>query len=60
VLIDDTPSTVTYYAEAVGFVSGVLQVQVQIPTGIRTSQADSLLLTIGGNTIQTGVTVQIK
>ena len=49
-----------YYAEANGFVSGLMQVNVQIPTGIRTGQADSISLSIGGNTSQSGVTVQIK
>ena len=60
VLIDDTPATVQYYGEAIGIVSGVLQINVLIPTGIRTSQADSLSFTIGGNTSQSGVSVQIK
>ncbi|MGA3016140.1 MAG: hypothetical protein ABSF62_03405 [Bryobacteraceae bacterium] len=60
VLIDDTPATVAYYGEAGGDVSGVMQINVLIPTGIRTSQAVSLSFTIGGNTSQSGVTVQIK
>jgi uncharacterized protein (TIGR03437 family) len=41
-------------------VSGVLQVQVQMPPGIRTSQTDSIFLTIGGNTSQSGVTVWVQ
>jgi uncharacterized protein (TIGR03437 family) len=60
VLIDDTPATVQYYGEAIGIVSGVMQINVLIPTGIRTSQADSLSFTIGGNTSQSGISVQIK
>jgi uncharacterized protein (TIGR03437 family) len=60
VLIDQLPATVAYYGEAFGIVSGVMQINVLIPTGIRTSQADSISFTIGGNTSQSGVTVQIK
>jgi uncharacterized protein (TIGR03437 family) len=51
---------VQYYGEASGIVSGVMQINVLIPTGIRTSQADGISFTIGGNTSQSGVTVQIK
>ena len=60
VLIDNLPATVAYYGEAGGDVSGVMQINVQIPMGIRTSQADPISFTIGGNTSQSGVTVQIK
>jgi len=60
VLIDQLPATVQYYGEAYGIVSGVMQVNVLIPAGIHTSQADSIALTIGGNSSQSGVTVQIK
>jgi uncharacterized protein (TIGR03437 family) len=60
VLIDDTPATVLYYGEAYGDVSGVLQINVLIPTGIRTSQPVSLLYSIGGNQSPGGVNVQIK
>jgi hypothetical protein len=59
VLIDNLPATVAYYGEAYGIVSGVMQVNVQIPTGIRTSQADTISLTIGGNTSQNGVTISV-
>jgi uncharacterized protein (TIGR03437 family) len=60
VLIDSLPATVTYYAEAYGFVSGLLQVNVQIPQGVRTGQADTISLTIGGNTSQSAVTVSVQ
>jgi uncharacterized protein (TIGR03437 family) len=60
VLVDQLPATVQYYGEATGIVSGVMQINVQIPTGIRTSQADGISFTIGGNTSQSGVTVQIR
>jgi len=60
VLIDNQPATVMYYGEAYGFVSGLMQVNVLIPSGIHTSQADSISLTIGGNSTQAGTTVQIK
>ena len=60
VLIDQLPATVQYYGEASGIISGVMQINVLIPNGIRTSQADSISFTIGGNTSQSGVTVQIR
>jgi uncharacterized protein (TIGR03437 family) len=60
VLIDQLPATVQYYGEAYGIVSGVMQMNVLIPAGIHTSQADTLSFTIGGNISQAGITVQIK
>ncbi len=60
VLIDQLPATVQYYGEAYGIVSGVMQINVLIPAGIHTSQADSVSFMIGGNTSQSAVTVQIK
>ena len=61
VLIDGLPAGgfYFYYAEANGFVSGLMQVNVQIPTGIRTGQADAISLSIGGNTSQNGVTISV-
>jgi len=60
VLIDNLPSTVTYFAEAYGFVSGLMQVNAIVPAGVRTGQADSLSLSMGGNSSQPGVTIYIK
>jgi uncharacterized protein (TIGR03437 family) len=61
VLIDGLPAGgfYFYYAEANGFVSGLMQVNVQIPTGIRTGQADAISLSIGGNASQNGVTISV-
>ena len=60
VLIDQLPATVLYYGEAGGDVSGVMQINVQIPQGIRTGQADTISFSIGGNTSQNGVTVSVR
>jgi len=60
VLVDQLPATVQYYGEAVGIVSGVMQMNVLIPQGIRTGQADTISFTIGGNISQQNVMVQIK
>ena len=43
-----------------GIVSGVMQINVQIPTGIRSGQPVSLLYSIGGNQSAGGVSVQMK
>ena len=60
VLIDNLPSTVPYFGEADGFVSGVMQVNVIVPAGVHTGQAVPISLTMGGNSSQYGVTVYIK
>jgi uncharacterized protein (TIGR03437 family) len=60
VLIDNLPATVSYFGEADGFVSGLMQVNAIVPAGVHTGQADSLSISIGGNLSQSGVTIYIK
>jgi uncharacterized protein (TIGR03437 family) len=60
VLIDNLPSTVTYFAEADGIVSGVMQVNAMVPAGVHTSRAVSLSLSMNGTGSQSGVTIYIK
>jgi uncharacterized protein (TIGR03437 family) len=49
----------TFAGEAPGFVSGVMQLNVQLPTNIGTGEQE-ILVTIGGNQSQRGVTVSVK
>ena len=60
VLIDNLPSTVTYFAEAAGFVSGLMQVNAIVPAGVHTGQAVSLSLSMNGNNSQSGVVIYVK
>ena len=60
ILIDNLPSTVAYFAEAYGFVSGLMQVNAIVPAGVHTGQAVSLSLSMGGNSSQNGVTLSIQ
>ncbi len=59
VLIDGQPVNVTFYGEAPGIVSGVMQVNVQIPTGARSGNLP-VSVRVGSNISQTGVTVSVK
>ena len=58
--IDGQSAQVQYAGAAVGIVSGVIQVNIAIPAGARTGAADSIVLTIGGQTSQTGATVAVQ
>jgi uncharacterized protein (TIGR03437 family) len=49
----------TFAGEAPGFVSGVLQLNVVVPTNI-TAGDQPIVVTIGGNPSQQGVTVSVK
>ena len=49
----------TFAGEAPGFVSGVLQLNVVVPTNI-TAGDQPIVVTIGGNSSQQGVTVSVK
>jgi uncharacterized protein (TIGR03437 family) len=60
VAIDNLPATVTYFAEADGLVSGMMQVNAIIPAGVRTGQAVSLSLAMDGRYCQPGVLLYMK
>jgi len=60
VMIDNLPSTVTYFAEADGTVSGVMQVNAIVPAAVHTGRAVSLSLSMNGTGSQSGVTIYIR
>lgn len=57
--IDGQPAEIRFAGEAPGIVSGVMQVNVQIPGGARTGDLP-LVLTVGGVPSQNGVTVSVR
>ncbi len=57
VQIDNLPSTVTYFAEANGFVSGIMQVNAIVPAGVHTGQQVPLTLSMNGSNSQSGVVI---
>jgi uncharacterized protein (TIGR03437 family) len=65
VLVNNQPATATFAGEAPGLVAGVLQVNVQIPADLVIPAGSlvfnaPLVISIGGNGSQTGVTVAVK
>jgi uncharacterized protein (TIGR03437 family) len=60
VLIDNLTSSVTYFAEAQGFVSGLMQVNAIIPLAVHTGQAVPLFLSMNGISSQPGVVLYIR
>lgn len=59
VKIGGQPATVIFEGEAPGIVAGVLQLNVMIPPTV-SSGANSIIVTIGSNSSQTGVTVSVQ
>jgi len=59
VTIDGSPVAIQYAGEAPGLVAGVLQVNAIIPATARTGDLP-LVVSIGGVTSQTGVTVSVR
>jgi uncharacterized protein (TIGR03437 family) len=53
------PATVIYAGSAPGFVTGVMQVNVQIPANAA-SGAQPLIITVGNTPSQAGVTVAVQ
>jgi len=49
----------SFAGEAPGFVSGVMQLNVTVPTGVPAGE-QSIVVSIGGNPSQTGVTVSLR
>jgi uncharacterized protein (TIGR03437 family) len=58
-LIDSKPATVTFYGEAPGLVSGVVQVNVMIPPTIAPGTRP-LMISVGGANSQPGVTLSVR
>jgi uncharacterized protein (TIGR03437 family) len=59
VMIGGQPAQWTFAGEAPSLVSGVLQVNVVVPTNIAPGD-QSIIVSVGGNQSQTGVTVSVK
>jgi uncharacterized protein (TIGR03437 family) len=59
VLIDGQAALVSFYGEAPGFVSGVMQINVQIPPNAPSGNLP-IQVSIGGNSSQNGVTVSVQ
>lgn len=59
VLIGNQPATVSFYGEAPGLVSGVLQLNVVVPPGAGTG-LQPIVITLGNQSTQTGVTVSLQ
>jgi uncharacterized protein (TIGR03437 family) len=59
VTIGGQPANFTFAGEAPGFVSGVMQLNVLVPTSIAAGD-QPIVVTMGGNRSQQGVTVSVK
>lgn len=57
--IGDVPATVVYAGSAPGIVDGILQVNVVIPPAV-SSGASPIVLTVGGQSSQNGLTVSVE
>jgi uncharacterized protein (TIGR03437 family) len=60
VQVDGLDAVVAFAGDAPYLVSGVLQLNVQIPAGAQTGPAVSLVMSTGGVSSQAGVTVSVK
>ena len=59
VLINGQPASVAFYGEAPGLVSGVMQLNVQIPVNAPSGNLP-LQVSVGGNASQNGVTISVR
>jgi hypothetical protein len=59
VLINGQPASVLFYGEAPGIVSGVMQLNVQIPASAPSGDV-SVQVTVGPNATQAGVTISVQ
>jgi uncharacterized protein (TIGR03437 family) len=53
-------ASVKYYGSAPGIVNGVMQVNVEIPLGVPSGSAVPIVINVGSNRTQAGVTVSIQ
>jgi uncharacterized protein (TIGR03437 family) len=51
---------VSFYGEAPGLVAGVMQVNVIVPAAASSGIPNALVVSVGGNPSQTGVTVAVQ
>jgi uncharacterized protein (TIGR03437 family) len=59
VLIDGRPATISFFGEAPGAVSGVMQVNVQIPADSPSGNVP-ILVSVGANNSPSGVTISVR
>jgi uncharacterized protein (TIGR03437 family) len=59
VLINGQPASVAFYGEAPGLVSGVMQLNVQIPANALSGNLP-VQVTVGPNTTQAGITISVQ
>ena len=59
VTVDGQPANYSFAGGAPGWVSGLLQINVQIPLNVRTGDVP-LAVTIGSNSSQANVTVSVR
>ena len=57
--IGGQPAVVAFYGEAPGMVSGVMQLNVQIPANAASGKLP-IAVTVGGNSSQSGVTMSVR
>ncbi len=60
VAIGGRPAAVLYAGGAPGLVAGVLQVNVRVPDGVTPGPAVPVVLTVGNNSAQSGVTLAVR
>lgn len=58
--IGGVPATVAYAGSAPGIVSGVMQVNLQIPAGAPSGNAVPLMITVGTASTQAGITIALQ
>ena len=58
--IGGQPATVQYAGTAPGEVSGIMQINVQIPSGVKAGPAVPVVIEIGGVASQSGVTIAVS
>ena len=59
VTVGGQPATIQFYGEAPGDVAGVMQLNVYVPTAAA-SGTDALMVSIGGTSSQSGITVSVQ
>jgi uncharacterized protein (TIGR03437 family) len=60
VTIQGLPATVTYHGAAPGLMPGVFQIDAQVPQKVQPGNSVPVIVTIGGATTQTGVTLAVE
>jgi uncharacterized protein (TIGR03437 family) len=60
VMIGGQPAQVTYAGSSPGLVSGIMQVNAQVPDGIASGAAVTVVMTVGGINSQLNVTIAVQ